>query len=85
MAVETASVVIGVALLASLAQGVTAFGFALISVPFLVLVLDVKDTVVVVSVKDNWGNDYERASGWNSLDGEPRSTPRMRPGQSSPT
>ena len=50
MAVETASVVIGVALLASLAQGVTAFGFALISVPFLVLVLDVKDTVVVVSL-----------------------------------
>ncbi len=50
MAVETASVVIGVALLASLAQGITAFGFALISVPFLVLVLDVKDTVVVVSL-----------------------------------
>ncbi len=50
MAADTASVVIGVALLASLAQGVTAFGFALISVPFLVLVLDVKDTVVVVSL-----------------------------------
>jgi uncharacterized membrane protein YfcA len=50
MALDTASVVIGVALLASLAQGVTAFGFALISVPALVLVLDVKDTVVVVSL-----------------------------------
>ena len=50
MAADTASVVIGVALLASLAQGVAAFGFALISVPFLVLVLDVKDTVVVVSL-----------------------------------
>lgn len=50
MAADTASVVIGVALLASLAQGVTAFGFALISVPALVLVLDVKDTVVIVSL-----------------------------------
>ncbi len=50
MAADTASVVIGVALLASLAQGVTAFGFALISVPFLVLVLDVKDAVVIVSL-----------------------------------
>ncbi len=44
---------------------------------------EILDTLVVVSIKDNWGNDYERASGWNSLDGEPRSTPRMRPGQSS--
>ncbi len=50
MAVDAVTVVIGVALLASVAQSVTAFGFALISVPCLVLVLDVKDTVVVVSL-----------------------------------
>jgi uncharacterized membrane protein YfcA len=50
MAAEAAIVVIGVALLASRAQSVTAFGFALISVPCLVLVLDVKDTVVIVSL-----------------------------------
>ena len=50
MAVDAVLVVIGVALLASMAQSVTAFGFALISVPCMVLVLDVKDTVVVVSL-----------------------------------
>ncbi len=50
MAAEAVIVVIGVALLASMAQSVTAFGFALISVPALVLVLDVKDTVVIVSL-----------------------------------
>ena len=50
MATDAVIVVIGVALLASMAQSVTAFGFALISVPCLVFVLDVKDTVVVVSL-----------------------------------
>ena len=50
MGADAITVVILVALLASIAQSVTAFGFALISVPCLVLVLDVKDTVVVVSL-----------------------------------
>ncbi len=50
MAADAVTVVILVALLASMAQSVTAFGFALISVPAMVLVLDVKDTVVVVSL-----------------------------------
>ena len=50
MAAEAVTVVILVALLASVAQSVTAFGFALISVPAMVFVLDVKDTVVVVSI-----------------------------------
>ena len=50
MAAEAVTVVILVALLASVAQSVTAFGFALVSVPAMVFVLDVKDTVVVVSI-----------------------------------
>ncbi len=50
MAVEAFVVVVGVALLASMAQSVTAFGFALISVPAMVFVLDVQDAVVVVSI-----------------------------------
>ncbi len=50
MAVDAITVVILVALLASVVQSVTAFGFALISVPCLVLVMDVQDTVVVASL-----------------------------------
>ena len=50
MAVEVIIVVVLVALLASVVQSVTAFGFALVSVPCLVLVLDVQDTVVVASL-----------------------------------
>ena len=42
--------VLGVSLLASVAQSLTGFGFGLIVVPFLVLVLDVKDAVVISSV-----------------------------------
>jgi len=42
--------VIAVVLLASTAQTVAGFGFALIAVPFLVIVLDVKDTVVLVGI-----------------------------------
>ncbi|HWQ28645.1 MAG TPA: sulfite exporter TauE/SafE family protein [Dehalococcoidia bacterium] len=40
-------VVVAVAALASFAQGVTGFGFALIAVPFLVLVVDVREAVVM--------------------------------------
>lgn len=43
----TLVVVIAVASLASFAQGVTGFGFALIAVPFLVLVVDVREAVVI--------------------------------------
>ena len=50
MGAEAITVVILVALLASVAQSVTAFGFALISVPAMVFVLDVQDAVVVVSI-----------------------------------
>ena len=50
MAAEAVTVVILVALIASVAQSVTAFGFALISVPSMVFVLDVQDAVVVVSI-----------------------------------
>ena len=50
MAADTVTVVVLVALLASVAQSVTAFGFALISVPSMVFVLDVQDVVVVVSI-----------------------------------
>ncbi len=42
--------VIGVVLIASTAQTVAGFGFALIAVPFLVIVLDVKDAVVFVGI-----------------------------------
>jgi uncharacterized membrane protein YfcA len=42
--------VIAVVLIASTAQTVAGFGFALIAVPFLVTVLDVKDVVVVTSI-----------------------------------
>jgi uncharacterized membrane protein YfcA len=41
---------IAVVLIASTAQTVAGFGFALIAVPFLVIVLDVKDAVVTVGV-----------------------------------
>jgi|FLYL01.1.fsa_nt_gi uncharacterized membrane protein YfcA len=40
-------VVVGAALLASVAQGFTGFGFALTAMPFFLLVLDVQDAVVV--------------------------------------
>ena len=50
MSADAITVVILVALLASIAQSVTAFGFALISVPAMVFVLDVQDTVVVASL-----------------------------------
>ncbi len=43
----TLAVVIAVAALASFAQGITGFGFALIAVPFLVLVVDVREAVVM--------------------------------------
>ena len=43
----TALVVVAVALLASVAQGLTGFGFALVIVPFLLLVVDVQETVVI--------------------------------------
>jgi uncharacterized membrane protein YfcA len=43
----TLAAVIVVAALASFAQGVTGFGFALIAVPFLVLVVDVREAVVM--------------------------------------
>ncbi len=42
--------VIAVVLIASTAQTVAGFGFALIAVPFLVIVLDVKDAVVLVGI-----------------------------------
>lgn len=42
--------VIAVVLIASTAQTVAGFGFALIAVPFLVIVLDVKDVVVLVGI-----------------------------------
>lgn len=47
---EVVIFVIAVVLLASTAQTVAGFGFALISVPFLITVLDVRDTVVAVSI-----------------------------------
>jgi len=50
MAADLVAIVILVALLASVVQSVTAFGFALVAVPCLVLVLDVRDTVVVVTL-----------------------------------
>ncbi len=43
----TLVLVIAVTALASFAQGVTGFGFALIAVPFLVLVVDVREAVVL--------------------------------------
>src|SRR3990172_7546953 len=43
----TALVVVAVALLASAAQGLTGFGFALVIVPFLLLAVDVRETVVI--------------------------------------
>mgnify|MGYP005864214857 CR=1 FL=1 len=43
----TLAVVVAVATLASFAQGVTGFGFALIALPFLVLVVDVREAVVM--------------------------------------
>lgn len=43
-------IVIAVAALASFAQGVTGFGFALIAVPFLVLVVDVREAVVLATL-----------------------------------
>jgi uncharacterized membrane protein YfcA len=42
--------VLAVVLVASIAQTVTGFGFALIAVPFLVTALDVKDVVVLVGL-----------------------------------
>lgn len=42
--------VIGVVLVASTAQTVAGFGFALIAVPFLVMALDVRDTIVVATI-----------------------------------
>ena len=42
--------VIAVVLVASTAQTVAGFGFALIAVPFLVTVLDVRDTIVVATI-----------------------------------
>ncbi len=47
---EVIAFVIAVLLLASMGQTVAGFGMALIAVPFLVTVLDVKDAVVVVAL-----------------------------------
>jgi uncharacterized membrane protein YfcA len=46
----TVAFVIAVVLIASTAQTVTGFGFALIAVPFMVIVLDVRDAVVMVGL-----------------------------------
>jgi uncharacterized membrane protein YfcA len=50
MDASSAAVVVVVSLLASAAQGLTGFGYALVVVPFFILILDVQDAVVVATV-----------------------------------
>jgi uncharacterized protein len=59
--------VIAVLLLASIAQTVAGFGMALIAVPFLVIVLDVKDAVVITAIASLLNTALVARSVWHHI------------------